>query len=84
VTRATFWTHPARVDDATHTDEVAFVEARHACASGYYSTDDLVARHNWKVRGAPVIIHLVHVAVANAAVENLDSDVARSKITPLD
>src|SRR2546422_5024539 len=37
-----------------------------------------------KVRGPPVVVHLVHVAVANAAIENLDLDVVRSRVASLD
>src|SRR2546422_8061891 len=43
-----------------------------------------MAGYDRKVRGPPVVVHLVHVAVANAAIENLDLDVARSRVASLD
>src|SRR2546428_13870042 len=36
------------------------------------------------MRGPPVVVHLVHVAVADAAIQNLNLDVVRSRIAPLD
>src|SRR2546428_1520379 len=47
-------------------------------------SEDLVAWHDWKLRVPPVVVHLVHVAVANATVENFDLDVVRSRIASLD
>jgi hypothetical protein len=43
-----------------------------------------VARHNWKVRSAPIVVHLVHIAVANTAEENFGLDVTTSGVPPLD
>src|SRR5207245_10042437 len=43
-----------------------------------------MAGHDRKVRGPPVVVHLVDVAVANAAIENLNPEVARSGIASLD
>src|SRR5205807_1584266 len=70
VAGAAFRAHPARIDEAAYAREVALAEAGCAGTLGHDSADDLVARHDRKVGGPPVVVHLVHVAVANAAVEN--------------
>src|SRR5205807_1219478 len=58
--------------------------AARAGALGHDSAADVVARQDGKVGGPPVVVHLVHVAVANAAVENLDRDVVRPRISSFD
>src|SRR5712691_1654978 len=57
-----------------------------SCAGplGYDPADDFVAWHDWKLRVPPVVVHLVHVAVANATIENFDLDVVRSRVASLD
>src|SRR2546427_712027 len=49
-----------------------------------WRTDECVGWHDWKLRVPPVVVRLVHVAVANATVENFDLDVVRSRIASLD
>src|SRR6266508_5693075 len=84
VARAAFPARSARIDDAAHPDEFALAEAGFARTLGYDSADDLVAWHDRKVRVLPVVIHLVHVAVADAAIADLNLDVVRSRIASLD
>src|SRR2546422_5058443 len=84
VAGAAFRARSARIDDAAHADEVALAEAGSAGALGYDSADDLVAWYDRKVRVLPVVVHLVHVAVADAAIEDLDLDVVRSRFAPFD
>src|SRR6266511_4617713 len=84
VARAAFRARSARIDDAAHADEVALAEARSADALRYDSADDLVAWYHRKVRVLPVVVHLVHVAVADAAKEDVNLDVVRSGIASLD
>src|SRR5207247_1198265 len=66
VAGAAFRAHPARIDDAAYAREVALAEAGCAGTLGRDSADDLVARHDRKVGGPPVVVHLVHFAVATA------------------
>src|SRR5436190_1776191 len=84
VARAAFRAPSARIDDAAHADEVALAEVGCAGTLGCDSADDLVAGHDRELGVPPVVVHLVHVAVANAAVENLDLDIVRSQIPSLD
>src|SRR5439155_819640 len=81
--RAAFRTRSARIDDTAHADEVVFAEPGCAGALRYDSADDFVARHDRKLSGPPVVVHLVHVAVAYAAVEDLNPDVPRYRIATL-
>src|SRR5437870_2746750 len=81
---AAFRARPARIDDAADAHEVALAEAGCAGTLGHDSADDLVARHDRKVGGPPIVVHLVHIAVANAAVENLDRDVVGPRISSFD
>src|SRR5207245_10352184 len=70
----------ARIDEAAHADEVALAMAGCASPLGYDPADDLVAWHDRELRVPPVVVHLVHVAVANAPIENFDLDIVRSRI----
>src|SRR5207245_9823126 len=63
-----------RIDDAAHADEVALAEPGCARALGYDYADDLVAWNDRKMRGPPVLVHLVHVAVPAAAEPTLTLD----------
>ena len=84
VARAAFLARSARIDDAAHTNEVALAETGCAGTLGHDSADDLVAGHDRKMRVPPVVVHLVQIAVTNAAIENLNFDVVRSGVASLD
>src|SRR2546426_10034255 len=75
---------PARIDEAAHADEVALAVPGCAGPLGYDSADDLVAWHDRKLRVPPIVVNLVHVAVANATVEDFNLDIVRSRIASLD
>src|SRR5207244_12734596 len=74
----------ARIDEAAHADEVALAVTGCAGPFGYDSAEDLVAWHDRKLRVPPVVVHLVHVAVANATIENFNLDIVRYRVASLD
>jgi len=79
-----FRAHSTGVNDAAHADEFAFTEAVRIGAQGGDSANDLVTRHDRKVRGAPVVVHFADVAVADTAVENINNHIIRTRITALE
>ena len=61
------------VNDDADANEVAHFELRDGGANGFDGADDLMTRHHWVDRVAPLIADGVDVGVADAA--PLDSDV---------
>src|SRR5205807_1965530 len=74
----------ARIDNAAHPNRVTLAETSCARTMRCYPANNLVARHEREVGSAPVIAHLVQVAMANAAVENLDLNIVWPRLAPLD
>jgi len=73
----------ARIDNAAHPNKVTLAETSCARTMRCYPANNLVTRHEREVGSAPVIAHLVQVAMANAAVENLDLDIVWPRLAPL-
>jgi hypothetical protein len=62
----------ARVYQAAHAGKVTFLKVFYLCAYGRYAAHNLVAGHH-RVNGvAPFVTHLVHIGMADAAIQNLD------------
>ncbi len=69
----------ARLDHAAHADRVAGLEARDLGADLQHAAHDFVAGHHRIPRAAPVVADVVHVGVADPAVQDLDDDVVRPR-----
>ena len=72
----------AAIDHAADTDGVTDLEASDLAADGADVTDDLVARHAGVKRARPFGTDLVQVRVADAAIGDIDLDVARAWLAP--
>jgi hypothetical protein len=83
VARAARLARQARVHDAPHAAPIADREPRDAVADRDDLARELVARHRWILRRAERAPQVpgggVHVAVAHAAVRELEQDVARAE-----
>src|SRR6058998_3106242 len=69
---------------SSHPDKVALAIAGCAGPLRDDPADNLVAWYDRELRVPPVVVHLVHVAVANATIENFNLDVVRSRFASLD
>src|SRR5207249_2910703 len=74
----------AAVDETADADGVAGLESGHVAADRRHMTDDLVARHAGVDRPLPLRADLVEVGMADAAISDVDLDVARAGLAPLD
>ena len=77
-------TAPAGVDHAADAGEVADLQLADVPADGRDAPDDLVARHHGVDGAAPVVAGLVEVRMAHPAVQDVDGDVVRAGVAPLD
>ena len=69
----------ARVHHAAHANAVTRLEARDLRADLDHTADDLVAWHHRVVGVAPVVAHVVHIGVTDAAVQNFDDHVVGAR-----
>ena len=74
----------AAVDEAADRGEVASLELRDARADSRDAAEDLVARHDRILREAPLVSGEVEIAVADAAEEDVDLDIACGRLAALD
>ncbi|MNP11169.1 hypothetical protein D3C76_1033430 [compost metagenome] len=65
----------AAVDQATHGDQVASTVAADGRSHGRDATDDFMARYARETSTFPVVVHVVHVRMADAAIVNVDGDI---------
>ncbi|MNH13829.1 hypothetical protein D3C79_734110 [compost metagenome] len=65
----------AAVDQATDRDKIASTVTADGAAHGGDPADNLVAWYTGKTRGVPVVVHIVHVGMADAAVVDVDGDI---------
>jgi hypothetical protein len=74
----------AGIDHAADTSQVAFLQLRDFRADFDDTPDDLMARHH-RVEGiTPVAPRLMHIGMADAAIENFNLDIVRPRLAPLD
>ena len=73
-----------RVHHAADRGQIAFFEIVHAAAYSRHASDDLVARHARIRRAAPFTARGVQIGVTHAAEENVDLDIVRGRLAPLD
>src|SRR5690606_6083574 len=74
----------AAVHHAADADPVAGLHVGDGAADLRDDAGDLVAGHHRKDGLTPFLAHLVDVGVADARVLDLDGDVLRTELTPLD
>src|SRR3954468_1185586 len=74
----------AAVDHAADADRIADLELRDVAADRSDLADDLVSRHARIERARPLGAHRVEIGMADAAIRDLDRDVARARFAPLD
>ncbi|MNO95323.1 hypothetical protein D3C76_869610 [compost metagenome] len=65
----------AAVDQATHGNKIASTVTADGAAHGGDPADNLVAWYTGKTCGVPVVVHIVHVGMADAAVVDVDGDI---------
>ncbi len=73
----------AGVHHAAHADDVAWVVLLCFRAGTNHAADDFVAGDHGELGSAPLIAHLVNIAVANTAIKNLDQNVLGAELAPL-
>src|SRR5690606_36984206 len=74
----------AAVDHATDADPVADLEAADAVADGGHHPGDLVTRHDRIAGAARTVLRPGQVRVADAALLDLDGDIVRAGIAPVE
>src|SRR5699024_3767446 len=75
---------PARVHQAAHSHTVTRCEAGDLGTDRLDDTGDLMPDGEWEVRLSPLVADGVDVAVADPRGPDVDEDVARSHLTPLE
>jgi hypothetical protein len=73
----------AAVDHAANADCVADVEAGNLIADGTHATNNLVTRDRGIECPGPFGAHRVQIRVANTAISDLDLNIMRARLTPL-
>src|SRR6185295_4164836 len=74
----------AGIDEAADADDMAGLPLLHMIADLGYPADDLVTGDHGKDRVVPLVLHLMKVRVANAAIENVDQHVVRTRLATLE
>src|ERR1019366_7926217 len=77
-------TNAAGIHQAADAGQIACGELRDGGTDLNHPPDDLVSRHDGILRHAPVVVHLMYVGVANAAIEDLDENIAIPRIAALE
>jgi hypothetical protein len=80
----TTWTSTAKIDHASHTGEIADLEAGDILTDPADASDDLVAGHD-QVRGPfPLIAYEMYIGMTYAAEQYVDRDIVRADRPPFD
>lgn len=75
-----FRTCTARIHHTAHTGQVASLEVPDFAADLHYPPDNLMPVHDGKSAIAPLVPHLMRVAMAHAAIKNLDLHVLQAGV----
>jgi len=72
----------ARIDEDSHSGEIADLESRNALSNLGDSPNDLVARNHGENRSTPFVTGLMNVAVADTAKLDIDQDIVGTRLPP--
>ena len=82
--RAAIRARAAGIDEAAHADGIAHLELGDAAADSRHAAHDLVARDGGVQRESPLVAHEMQVGMADAAIEDLDLDIAGGRRAAFD
>jgi hypothetical protein len=74
----------AAFDKATNADVLTYRQVRNLRPNGSNATDDLVPWHKRIAGHAPVILHKMQIGVTDATEIDVDQDISRAGLAPVD